>query len=252
MKSKIKPLFLDNSFGNVVFSWIGVFGNLAFALWGSSWLIMRYDGSALTWYQLVAIVVVGLFLLDWFSGLVHWTYDTWFDERIPGFQRSVSIAREHHVLPYHIVGYGLRDQMSYSSWPAFVFVAPIGAAMSIWAPQTQATYIVVSVCTLVCSGMLFGSHCHLLGHEPAKSRLIRLLQRSHFLISPAYHRLHHDRNHDTRYAVVNGWSNAICDRIGFWRGLERLIQALTAAQPRRSDKEWMSRFVRHKQATERS
>jgi ubiquitin-conjugating enzyme E2 variant len=79
-----------------------------------------------------------------------------------------------------------------------------------------------------------------------------LLQRSHFLISPAYHRLHHDRNHDTRYAVVNGWSNAICDRIGFWRGLERLIQALTAAQPRRSDKEWMSRFVRHKQATERS
>lgn len=244
MKSKPRPLFLDSSVSNVAFSWIGIFGNVAFVLWGLCWLAARYDSTRASGYQLVSAFILGLFLLDWFSGFVHWTYDTWFDEHIPGFQRSVSIAREHHVMPYHIVGYGFRDQVSYSSWPAFVFVAPIGAVLSVWGPQSLAAYIGVLLCTLVCLGMIFGSHCHLLGHEPAKSRLIRFLQRAHLLISPAYHRLHHDSNHDTRYGVVNGWSNLICDRIGFWRWLERGIHALTSAQPRRSDDEWMRRFAR--------
>ncbi len=244
MKIKVRPLFLDNSSGNVAFSWFGVLGNIAFVAWGGYWLVTNHADAGTHAYQLLAAFFVGLFLFDWFSGFVHWSYDTWFDEDIPGFQRSVSIAREHHVLPYHIVGYGLRDQVSYSSWPAFVFVAPIGAALSAWAPLTPAVYIGVGLCTQVCLGMVFGSHCHLLGHEASRSRVIRFLQRTHFLISPAYHRLHHNENHDSRYGVVNGWSNAVFDRIGFWRGLERVIQALTSAQPRRSDHEWMARYSR--------
>lgn len=244
MKNRVQPLFLNNSFGNVVFSWIGVFGNILVVLWGLCWLAAGYESIGARWYHLVATFFLGLFLFDWFSGLVHWTYDTWFDEHIPGFQRSVSIAREHHVLPYHIVGYAFRDHVSYSSWPAFAFVGPIGMALSVWAPFTLVTYLGVMLCTLVCLGMLFGSHCHLLGHQPARSRLIRFLQRTHFLITPAYHRVHHGGNHDTRYAVVNGWSNMICDRIGFWRALERLIQTLTSAQPRQDDRDWMTRFGR--------
>jgi len=244
MKSRVQPLFLDNSLRNIVFSWFGVFGNVVFVLMGLAWLAAHYASVAPSGYRMAGVFFAGLFVLDWFSGLVHWTYDTWFDEEIPGFQRSVSIAREHHVHPYHIVGYGLRDQMSYSSWPAFVFVAPIGVMLAACAPATSGTYLGVMLCTLICFGMLFGSHCHLLGHEPAKSPVIRFFQRTHFLISPSYHRLHHDANHDTRYGVVNGWSNIVCDRIGFWRGLERVIQALTSAQPRRSDHDWMKRFAR--------
>src|SRR5262249_49181206 len=109
---------------------------------------------------------------------------------------------------------------------------------------TLAVFVCVFVCTLVCFGMLFGSHCHLLGHQRTDSRVIRFLQRSHLLISPAYHRQHHQGNHDTHYAIVNGWSNAIMDGLGFWRWLESLIQALTAAKPRRSDDQWMTRFAR--------
>ena len=244
MKTKIEPLFLDNSPGNVLFSWFGVLGNVAAVLWGFGWLASHYDVARPSWYQLALGVLIGLFVLDWFSGLVHWSYDTWFDERIPGFQRSVSIAREHHVLPYHIVAYGFRDQVSYSAWPAFVFVAPFGVALSLLAEPTLPVYLGVLLITLVCAGMLFGSHCHLLGHQPAKSRVIRFLQRNHLLISPSYHRFHHNANHDTRYGVINGWSNLVCDRIGFWRWLERVVHALTSAQPRRSDHEWMARFAR--------
>ncbi len=248
MPSSVEPLFLSSSPDKIVFSWAGFAGNLAFVGWGAYWLVADYDAARVAWYHLVPAIVAGLFLLDWFSGLVHWTYDTWFDEHIPGFQRSVSIAREHHVLPYHIVGYAFRDHVSYSSWPAFAFVAPIGLLLSVCAAPTPAVYVGVLLTTGICFGMLFGSHCHLLGHRPARSRVIRFLQRSHLLVSPAYHRLHHDGGHDTRYAVVNGWSNVVCDRIGFWRGLERVIQALTSAEPRRSDREWMARYARRRGA----
>ena len=244
MQAGIHPLFLATRPWSIAFSWFGVFGNLASVVWGGAWLATHLDALSVSRLVLVPALFVGLFVLDWFSGLVHWTYDTWFDEDIPGFQRSVSIAREHHTHPIHIVGYGFRDQVSYSSWPAFVFVAPIGLVLSLVDAPGSLVYLGVMLCTLVCAGMIFGSHCHLLGHKPAKSRVIRLLQRTHFLVTPAYHRRHHSDNHDIRYGVVNGWSNVVCDRIGFWRWLERVIRALTSAEPRRSDHEWMTRFAR--------
>jgi ubiquitin-conjugating enzyme E2 variant len=244
MNHKTQPLFLGNTAGNVIFSWAGVFGNLVVVSWGSWWLAACHAQSGVAWYHLIGTFFLGLFLLDWFSGFVHWSYDTWFDERMPGFQRSVSIAREHHVLPHNIVGYTLRDHVSYSSWPALVFVGPVGLALSLWAPFTLASYLGVLLCTLVGFGMFFGSHCHLLAHQSTATPLIRLLRRTCLLVTPAYHRAHHSGNHDVRYAVVNGWSNFVCDRVGFWRGLELLIQTATAAKPRRSDHEWMERFKR--------
>ena len=91
--------------------------------------------------------------------------------------------------------------------------------------------------------MVFGSHAHRLGHVRTKSRVVRLLQRFHFLLSPAYHKVHHSGRHDIRYCVINGWANAVCDRLGFWRALERLVYAVTGAVPRHNDREWFSRYA---------
>lgn len=242
MMDKANPLYLDNTPGNILFSWAGVVANMVAALWCCHWLIDHHGQVAPPWYLWVPAGLLGLFLLDWFSALVHWAYDTWFDEGIVGFQRSVCIAREHHVLPYNIVGYGLRDHVSYSSWPALVLVAPLAVSAALWSPVTLASYLLVLVATIVCLGMVFGSHCHIIAHRPTRSRLIRRLQAMHLLITPAYHRVHHSGGHDVRYAIVNGWSNWLTDRIGFWRGLEAVITALTGAQPRRSDHEWMRRY----------
>jgi hypothetical protein len=77
----------------------------------------------------LALAVAGaLYLADWFSGFVHWATDTWFDEVF--LERIISIAREHHLYPREIVGYGFRDYVAYSSWPNIAFVGPVALALT--------------------------------------------------------------------------------------------------------------------------
>ena len=45
-----------------------------------------------------------------------------------------------------------------------------------------------------------------------------------------------------RYCVVNGWADAVCDRLGVWRGLERVISRMTGAVPRQDDEDWQRRW----------
>ena len=71
---------------------------------------------------------------------------------------------------------------------------------------------------------------------------MRLLQKGHLLITPKYHARHHSRAHDDNYCVLNGWMNPLLDRTGFWRGLERVVHAVTGAVPRASEEEWWARF----------
>lgn len=241
---RAKPLYLANTPGNIFFSWFGVAGNIAAVLWTTHWLVEAFPAVQPPWYLLAVTVLAGLFLLDWFSGLLHWAYDTWFDEGFSSFERSVCIAREHHVLPYNIVGYGARDHLSYSCWPALALLAPGMVWLTLREQVSTGAYLGTLLCAIVCGGMIVASYCHIAGHRPARSRLVRGLQRMGLLITPTYHRVHHSAGHDVRYGVVNGWSNVITDRIGFWRGMEWLIQTLTGAQPRRSDREWMIRFGR--------
>ena len=64
-------------------------------------------------------VLLGLYFGDFFSGLLHWTFDTWFSEHTRGLTRMVLIVREHHVHPQHIFRYGLKDEvgiLSFAAW----------------------------------------------------------------------------------------------------------------------------------------
>lgn len=104
-------------------------------------------------------------------------------------------------------------------------------------------YLTIFLCAQVSVFMFFGSHAHRLGHVRTESRIIRLLQRFRFLMSPAYHKVHHSGPKDIRYCVINGWANAPCDRIGLWRALERLVFVVTGAVPRCNDGEWFERLA---------
>jgi hypothetical protein len=71
---------------------------------------------------------------------------------------------------------------------------------------------------------------------------VRVLQKAGFLITPKEHARHHSGGHDDHYCVVTGWMNPLLDRTGFWRGLERLVHAVTGAVPRASEEEWWARY----------
>jgi ubiquitin-conjugating enzyme E2 variant len=239
---KVEPLYLACDNLQSWFTWLGVYLNIALISWCLFWLAARYAEIEVGWPWFVVTFFVGLFVTDFVSGLVHWTTDTWFDEIL--YERIISIAREHHVYPYHIVGYGFRDYAGYSSWPTIVVVSPIVLPLTLGDAKSDMVYLMIFLCVEVALGMFFGTYAHRLGHARSESRVVRLLQRFGFLISPAYHKVHHSGRHDIRYCVINGWANSVCDRIGFWRGLERLVYTATGAVPRRNDREWFARFAR--------
>src|SRR5437660_9706444 len=109
------PLYLRSTWQQDTLSVVGASLNLICAAWCVVWIVRHGDPVRPGIATLVCSTIVGLFLADLFSGLIHWGTDTWFDEIL--LTRLVSIAREHHVYPHHIVGYGLIDYFGYSSWP---------------------------------------------------------------------------------------------------------------------------------------
>ena len=173
-------------------------------------------------YWFIPNLLGALFLADFFSGGVHWFTDTWFDEVVGG--RVIAIAREHHLYPRHIVGYGFRDYVAYSSWPSILVIGPILLFLTLAIQASLLTFNLVCIFAVIAAIMSFGTYAHRLGHIEAKSRIVRFLRPRTPSVdgSAAYHAVHHRGNHDIRYCVVNGWANHVCDRVGFWRGLDFL------------------------------
>jgi plasmanylethanolamine desaturase len=182
---------------------------------------------------------VGYFLSDVASGLVHWATDTWFSER--QFGRLIAIAREHHTHPSHILGYRFLENSTLGSFPSALFIGPLAIWIA-FLPRSELLYAIMIVCFLISLTLFFGTSLHNIGHRKAKSPAIKLGQKLGLFITPAYHHVHHSGDQTTRYCTVNGWANPLLDRIGFWRGLERLISAVTGAVPREDDVRWQSHY----------
>jgi ubiquitin-conjugating enzyme E2 variant len=228
--------------GQRLFGWSGIVANALLILWLMLWLGRHNAEVSVGLGGLTLTIASALFLADWFSGFVHWLTDTWFDEVY--LNRIISIAREHHLYPRQIVGYGVRDYVAYSSWPNVAVVGPVAAMLTLIAKPIPAVFAGVIVCLVISLVMVFGTYAHRLGHQKTRSRILTTLQNFGFLITPSYHAVHHRGNHDIRYCVINGWANPLCDCIRFWRGLEWIVERVTGAIPRENDHEWFDRFER--------
>lgn len=187
----------------------------------------------------VLAVLVGYFLSDVASGLVHWATDTWFSER--QFGRLIAIAREHHTHPGHILGYRFLENATLGSAPSALFIGPVAIAIA-FAPRSSFLYAVMIVLLLISLTLLFGTSLHNIGHRKVRSPVLKVAQKLRLVITPAYHHVHHGGDQTTRYCTVNGWANPLLDRIDFWRRLERLIHRVTGAVPREDDVRWQSHY----------
>jgi hypothetical protein len=126
----------------------------------------------------------GYFLADFAFGAVHWSMDTWLDERTLG--RAIAIVREHHTHPHHVHGYSFLDFAALGSTPsAMVF----GFAVLVTAlfPVSAATYALTIMGFVNATCMLFGTSFHNLAHRPARSAVMRLAQRLHLVCPPTHH-----------------------------------------------------------------
>ncbi|RDI55582.1 fatty acid desaturase CarF family protein [Nocardia mexicana] len=189
----------------------------------------------------VAGLLAGGYAADLASGVLHWAFDTWFDENTPGVRRVVLIVREHHIYPQRIFNHGLAQDVGIMSWFGLAGVAPsllTARSRGMVADLTRVAGLSFSV--LLTLSLEF----HKIGHRTESPRAIAALQHAGILLSVKHHMKHHAREHDSHYCLVNGVGDRTLGRLGLFRLLERAVRASSGIDPRTDDRLWRRRFGR--------
>lgn len=187
-----------------------------------------YAGSA---PLALAGALVGALAADALTGLVHWSCDTWGDERTPWLGPMLIRAfREHHESPGRMLEH---DWIHVNREPCLAAAAAWGL---LWLPAARHALAAHPFgYALLCAFITYGAaanQLHAWAHVDRPPALVRLAQRCGLVLSPARHARHHRSQGTQAYCISTGWLNPLLDRTGFWRGLERTLSRLTGARTR--------------------
>ncbi len=174
---------------------------------------------------LAAGFALGYLAADFFSGIVHWFCDTFFEEDTPLIGRMlIEPFREHHRDALAMTRHGLAEIAGNSC----LAIAPLLAVVVFLAPPAAGTplSLVAHAALLTFAiGAVITNQFHTGAHLPAPPPPVVRLQRAGLVLRPAHHAGHH-RTQAEAYCVATGWLNPVLDRIGFFPAAERAFCAL--------------------------
>ncbi|WP_146344811.1 fatty acid desaturase CarF family protein [Phaeobacter marinintestinus] len=176
---------------------------------------------------IIAVQVVGLYLLaDLVGGIFHWAEDTLGDVDDPIWGKVfVQPNQTHHDRPADMMKiHWLKNNIPILSFTALVLIVAYFADAMSWQLLVFAAF----------GG--FNQQAHRFTHAPRHRlpKIIKRLQKIGVLQNAPHHWKHHIDPHVTHYCVLTPWLNPWLDKLGFWRGLERIFVPLFGA-PRRPD-----------------
>jgi ubiquitin-conjugating enzyme E2 variant len=195
------------------------------------------SGVLLHWWAIP--VVVGAALgADFASGLVHWTADTWFSERMPVLgQRFLRPFRVHHVNPADFLR---RDVIDCNGDVAMLNIPILTAALVL--PETVAGGALSLALASFAAVSLPTNQVHQWAHMPSPPRAVCWLQRGGIILSGESHARHHEEPYVANYCIATGWCNRWLTAIGFFPACERLVTRATGLEPRADEQVFAERW----------
>lgn len=162
---------------------------------------------------------------DFVSGVVHWAEDTFGEVDTPIVGRWIVAPNELH---HRDAGAFTHKGWLASSWD-LALASALLVAIAAWLGMLT-PYLVLFA--------LLGANAnevHKWNHAPRRAPWIaRVLWRARLLQAPEEHARHHAGAKNSAYCVLTPFVNPLLDRIGFWRGFERVLVPL-AGGSRRAD-----------------
>ena len=178
-------------------------------------------------WWLVLVQAVGVYLLvDFISGVIHWSEDRYGSETTPFIGNAIRKNILHHHRPRHITRITLWEAAS----PTFFI------ALSIFGLGTLLGFFGWQLLLLTLLGMNVNT-VHRWAHSTPRELpwFIRTLQNLRIIQTPKHHSIHHGLPRVTHYCAFTNWMNPVLEKIRFWRGVEWCIAALTGIRPREDD-----------------
>lgn len=205
------------------------------------WLAIRITTQAplAPWIALAALVA-GIAAADFVSGLVHWAADTWGRDDLPFVGPHLLVPfRVHHINPHDFLQ---RDVVDVNGDVALL-AAPMLLGLASVPIDTSGGAAVLTFGAAFCAASMLTNQIHQWAHMPRPPRVVRVLQSCRLVLGAAGHEQHHRRPYDVRYCITTGWWNRPLERVGFFRGLERIITRATGLPARGDDRRYEQRYV---------
>jgi len=212
--------------------YLGVFGFFALCALLSRKVWMATSPGLGLW--VLFALFMGYVMADFTSGLVHWAFDTWGSPDTPVLGKNFIIPfRVHHSDPKDITRHGF---IATNGHNCLACIPVLGGALLVPTEVLWATPLLAFVGSL-CFGIFATNQFHKWAHfNPEElGPVARFLQRTHLILPMDHHQIHHTAPYEEHYCITSGWLNAFLHNVGFFRGAERLITAVTGVKPRQDD-----------------
>ena len=171
-------------------------------------------------------LVATILLVDFGSGLIHWTEDTFWTEETPLIGNRIIKPNVLH----HKNGYAFVKNSWFHSSRDLLYAGVVLLAIG-WVTGFLSWHVYLSVFLMVNANQIHKwSHIN-------RARIpvsIGILQKLRILQTPQHHANHHKGEKNTHYCVITNFTNPILDKLRFWRWLESLLVPPFKA-PRRVD-----------------
>lgn len=194
------------------------------------------------WVSLCACVL-SMCIADFFSGIAHWSADTWGSLETPFVGNSIIRSfREHHVAPTAMCHHDLFETNGDNCMMTLPFML-LAALMNLKQDSLYSLFV-HNFLVLLCVWVALTNQIHKWSHTYRPSCFVTFLQTSRVIVSKREHAVHHRNPFDKYYCITNGWLNPLLASIDFWKRLESVVTSVTGIVPRADDMLWTGSSVK--------